>query len=214
MPLRRAAAAVVLFAAASAAHAQIAINEGFDNVATLAASGWIRANASATPGTTPGWVQGDQTIFAAQAGAPQSYVSANYNNAAAGGTLASWLISPTFSTQNAGYVSFYTRADILPNLVDQLAWGFSHGGSSFADFTIGSAHTIGGDWSQVRIDFGPQGAGTFGRFAIVYTGSADLANYVGVDTFTVAVPEPETWALMLAGLAGLGVLKRRRAIRR
>jgi len=27
------------------------------------------------------------------------------------------------------------------------------------------------------------------------------------------VPEPETWALMLAGLAGLAVLKRRRATR-
>ena len=33
------------------------------------------------------------------------------------------------------------------------------------------------------------------------------------EAFAVAVPEPETWALMLAGLAGLGVLKRRRAVR-
>lgn len=49
----------------------------------------------------------------------------------------------------------------------------------------------------------------------VYAGHAELANYVGVDTFAItAVPEPETWALLLAGIAGLGALKRRRAARR
>lgn len=213
MSLRRAAAAVVLFAAATAAHAQFVINEGFNNVATLAGSGWILANASAPLGSTPGWYQGDQTIFTSQAGAPQAYIAANYNNAAPGGTLANWLISPTFSTQDPGRVSFWVRADVLPEFADQLAWGFSKGGSSFADFAIGATHTIGADWAQVNINFAAQGVGSTGRFAIVYTGPADMANYVGVDTFAVAVPEPETWALMLAGLAGLGVLKRRRAVR-
>ena len=214
MSLRRAAAAVVLFAAATAAHAQFVINEGFNNVATLAGSGWILSNASAPPGSVAGWFQGDQTIFTSQAGAPQAYVAANFNNAAAGGTLANWLISPTFSTQDAGVVSFYVRADLVPDFSDKLKWGFSKGGSSFADFALGSEHTIGADWTQVLVSFAAQGAGSIGRFAIVYTGLADPANYVGVDTFAVAVPEPETWALMLAGLAGLGVLKRRRAVRR
>ena len=214
MSLRRAAAAVALFAAATAAHAQFVINEGFNNVATLAGSGWILANASVPPGSVAGWFQGDQTIFTSQAGAPQAYVAANFNNAAPGGALHNWLISPTFSTQDAGSVSFYVRADIVPEFSDQLAWGFSHGGSSFADFTLGAPHTISGDWTQVQVNFAAQGVGSAGRFAIVYTGPGDLANYVGVDTFTVAVPEPETWALMLAGLAGLGVLKRRRAVRR
>ena len=213
MPLRRAAAAVVLFAAATAAHAQFVINEGFNNVATLAGSGWILTNASVPLGST-GWFQCDQTQFTSQAGAPQAYLAANFNNAAAGGTLANWLISPTFSTQIPGFVSFYVRADIVPEFSDQLRWGFSNGGSSFADFALGASHTIVGDWTQVQVSFGAQGVGSTGRFAIVYTGPADLANYVGVDTFAVAVPEPETWALLLAGLAGLGVLKRRRAVRR
>jgi hypothetical protein len=212
MSLRRAAAAVALFAAASAAHAQFVINEGFDNVASLTSRGWVVTNASSPLGST-GWFQGDQTIFTSQAGAPQAYIAANFNNAAAGGTLANWLISPTFSTQDAGFVSFHARADILPEFMDQLAWGFSKGGTSFADFTLGAPHTIGGAWTQFQINFAAQGAGSTGRFAIVYTGPGDLANYVGVDTFAVAVPEPETWALMLAGLAGLAVLKRRRATR-
>jgi hypothetical protein len=212
MSLRRAAAAVALFAAASAAHAQFVINEGFDNVASLTSRGWVVTNASSPLGST-GWFQGDQTIFTSQAGAPQAYIAANFNNAAAGGTLANWLISPTFSTQDAGFVSFHARADILPEFMDQLAWGFSKGGTSFADFTLGAPHTIGGAWTQFQINFAAQGAGSTGRFAIVYTGPGDLANYVGVDTFAVAVPEPETWTLMLAGLAGLAVLKRRRATR-
>ena len=211
MSLRRAATAVVLLAAATAAHAQFVINEGFNNVATLAGNGWVLANASVPMGSTPGWYQGDQTIFTSQAGPASAYIAANYNNAAPGGTLANCFISPSFSTQDPGFVSFYVRADILPNFTDQLAWGFSHGGASFADFTIGAPHTIGGDWTQFQINFAAQGVGSRGRFAIVYTGPADLANYVGVDTFAVAVPEPETWALLLAGLAGLGVLKRRRA---
>ena len=212
MLLRRAAAAVALFAAASAAQAQFVINEGFDNVASLTSRGWVVTNASSPLGST-GWFQGDQTIFTSQAGAPQAYIAANFNNAAAGGTLANWLISPTFSTQDAGFVSFHARADILPEFMDQLAWGFSKGGTSFADFTLGAPHTIGGAWTQFQINFAAQGAGSTGRFAIVYTGPGDLANYVGVDTFAVAVPEPETWTLMLAGLAGLAVLKRRRATR-
>lgn len=214
MSLRRAAAAVALFAAATAAQAQFVINEGFDDVAGLSSRGWILSNASTPPGSVAGWFQGDQTIFTSQAGAPQAYIAANYNNAAPRGTLANWLISPTFSTQDAGSVSFYVRADLIPEFKDQLAWGFSKGGASFADFSLGGLHTIGGDWTQVLINFAAQGAGSTGRFAIVYTGAADLANYVGIDTFAVAVPEPETWALMIAGLAGLGVLKRRRAVRR
>ena len=213
MSLRRAAAAVALFAVATAAHAQFVINEGFNNVGTLAGSGWVLANASTPPGSVAGWFQGDQNIFASQAGAPQAYIAANFNNAAPGGALHNWLISPTFSTQDAGSVSFYVRADVIPEFSDQLAWGFSHGGSSFADFTLGAPHSIGADWTQMQVSFAGQGVGSIGRFAIVYTGPADLANYVGVDTFAVAVPEPETWALMLAGLAGLGVLKRRRAVR-
>ena len=167
MSLRRAAAAVVFFSAATAAHAQFVINEGFNNVATLAGSGWILSNASAPLGTTPGWYQGDQTIFTSQAGAPQAYLAANYNNAAAGGTLANWLISPTFSTQDAGAVSFYVRADVASGFSDMLKWGFSKGGSSFADFALGSDHVIGADWTQVQVSFASQGAGSDRRHGCV-----------------------------------------------
>lgn len=216
MSLRRAAAAVVLFAAATAAQSQVVlVDEGFNNVATLPGSGWLLQNASAPTGTTPGWYQGDQTIFTSQAGAPEAYIAANFNNAAAGGALANWLISPVFSTELRGTVSFWAHADQLDGFADHLAWGFSSGGSSFADFVIGDTKTIGGDWTKFSVDFTGHGAGATGRFAIVYTGDADTSNYVGVDTFNVtAVPEPETWALFGLGLAALGAVSRRRVASR
>jgi hypothetical protein len=211
MSLRRAAAAVVLIAAATAAQSQIVINEGFNDVATLAGKGWLRVNAAAG-GTSAPWFQADPSLFfPAQAGPANSYVASNFNNAAVGGTLASWLITPTFSTAAAGYVDFYARAEIFDGFADQLAWGFSKGGSSLGDFTLGAAQTIGGDWTRFHLEFAAQGAGSTGRFAIVYTGPAETANYVGVDTLTVAVPEPETWAMLMVGLAGMGALARRRA---
>lgn len=141
-----------------------------------------------------------------------SYIAANFNNAAPGGTIANWLISPVFTTQAAGMVTLWARAVQEDDFVDHLRFGFSNGGSSFADFTLGAAQTIGGDWTQYTFSYAAHGVGATGRFAIVYSGEADLSDYVGVDSFnvTAAVPEPETWALFPLGLASLAVVTRRR----
>jgi len=54
--------------------------------------------------------------------------------------------------------------------------------------------------------------GSVGRFAIDYTGWANNANYVGIDTLAVTpVPEPSTWAMFGMGLVGLAAYSRRRA---
>ena len=67
--------------AASAALAQVTLTENFDNVATLPASGWVQSNNS-TPGGLTGWFQGTPGVsFAAAAGAPNSYIAANFDNA-------------------------------------------------------------------------------------------------------------------------------------
>lgn len=205
--LKPMALAAAFLVAGASAQASI-IDEGFESFASLAGAGWVILNESSPLGSTS-LTGGDPGIFAAQAGSAGSYVSGNYNNAAAGGTISSWLITPEFSTATDIVVSFYARADILAPYFDQIAFGFSSGGSSTIDFTLGAPVTLTGGWTQYSGTLLAQGAGTVGRFAIAYVGNADDANFIGIDTVAV-VPEPSTWLMFGAGLAGLASLNRRR----
>ena len=204
-------ATAITFAAVSAQAQTVLISEGFDNIGSLAGSGWVQTNLSTPIGST-NWFQGNSGVFASQAGAADSYIGANYLNGSDGGTLANWLISPTFSTGAAGTVSFYARS----GSTDQIAFGLSTGSSSTAAFTLGSAINLGTGWTQYTLGFAALGAGSLGRFAIEYTGPADAADYIGIDTFAVTtnattpVPEPSTYALMALGLAGVAAAARRR----
>ncbi|HBF50657.1 MAG TPA: hypothetical protein DDX04_10190 [Massilia sp.] len=198
---------------AASAQAGALINEGFDNVGDLAGKGWVIDNAGTPGGLTPAWYQGDQTIFPAQGGAAESYLASNYNNAPVGGELSSWLITPEFSTAMNVIVSFWLRADALAGYSDQIAFGFSNGSTSLTDFTLEPAFTVPtGEWTLYKAHIGPQGAGSTARFALQYTGAADAANYVGVDTLAVnAVPEPASMLILAGGLAALTAARRRRS---
>ncbi len=208
--LKTTAIALACLAAGASAQAITLIDEGFNSFAALSGAGWVLSNQSSPVGTT-GLYQGDGTLFAAQAGAADSYVAGNFNAAAAGGTLSAWLITPQFSTAADVTVTFYARADIIAPYFDQIAFGFSSGSSSSAAFTLGSATTLSGGWTQYTGTIAAQGAGSVGRFAIAYIGNADDANYIGIDSLTVnAVPEPSTWLMFGAGLASLAGLARRR----
>ncbi|ALT78661.1 choice-of-anchor J family PEP-CTERM protein [Paucibacter sp. KCTC 42545] len=211
---KKAMTALALSAAIASAHSEVLINEGFDNITTLASAGWILDNAS-TPVGTAGWGQGGVNLFDAHSGDVGSYISGNYNNAAAGGQISNWLITPTFSNATALQLSFYARADAGPGLADLISFGASTGGSNAADFSMGSVITVPtNDWTKYTITFAAHGAGSVARFAINYTGAADTANFVGIDTLSVnAVPEPSTWLMLAAGLGGLGLLRKRKAAR-
>jgi hypothetical protein len=79
-----------------------------------------------------------------------------------------------------------------------------------------SAPTVVGtaDWVKYSFQIAAQGTGTTARFAVNYVGSADTANYVGIDSVTVtAVPEPSSVLMLGAGLAGLAAWTRRRQAR-
>ena len=211
--LKSALVAAVVTVAAASAHADIVLlSEGFDNVAAL--TGWAQVNQSSPLGST-GWFQGDSTQFGSQSGSAESYIAANFNNAAIGGTISDWLITPTFSTANAGTVSFWARAVVddpfCPSCSDHIAYGFSNSSSAApSSFVVGSTVTVSGAWTKYSVNFAAQGMGSVARFGINYKGVADTSNYLGIDTLSVtAVPEPTTYALMGAGLFGL-VLARRR----
>lgn len=207
-------ALTVAAAFASSAQAQsVLISESFNNVSTLASSGWVLSNLSTAGGTT-GWFQGNPDIFAAQSGASTAYIAANFNNAPVGGTIANWLISPTFSTAVAGTVSFYVRAATDTGFFDSLAFGLGGSASSATtSFTnLISVSPVAGAWTRYTVSFAGQGAGAVGRFAFEYFGAADTSNYIGIDSFSVsAVPEPAAWLSLGLGLGALGLVARRKA---
>lgn len=208
--MKKALVALAFSGMALSAQAGALLSEGFDDVGGLAAKGWVLNNASTPAGMTPGWYQGDQSQFPALTGAAESYAAANYNNAAVGGNLANWLITPEFSTGvNGAIVSFWLRAGAADGFSDQVAFGFSNGSSALSDFALASPVTVGTDgWMRYETRVGASGSA---RFALQYTGAADFANYVGLDSLVVsAVPEPSTMMILFAGAMGLTMSRRRK----
>jgi hypothetical protein len=209
-----AGAAALFFVGCGSASSTTLISENFDNVGAL--TGWVMTNEGSNPvdGPSPtGWFQGNEGVMVSQAGAPNSYIASNFLTAEqnVGATLANWLISPKFSTSQAGTVSFWVRGDVFDPFVDHIAFGFNNSSSTASSsFTQMSAPidvtSAGSVWTQYTASFAAQGPASSTRFAIEYLGDADAANYIGIDTFSVvagieaAVPEPPTWAMMLLGL--------------
>jgi hypothetical protein len=209
--IKQALGALTLIGTMATANAGTLLQEDFNNVSGLAAAGWVFTNASANVGSAPTWFQGVPSIMTAQSGADYSYVAANYNSAS-DGAINNWLITPTFSVQNAGSVSFFARADLFDGFSDQIAFGMSDGSAALGAFTLSAAFTVpGSEWTRYVLDFAGMGAGAVARFGIQYGGSYEGSNFVGVDSLLVTtVPEPATGLMFGAGLLGLMAMRRRR----
>jgi hypothetical protein len=205
--------AIAALALGSAASAAPILTENFNNVGAL--PGWLLLNQSVPPGT--GWFQGNGGVFPAHAGAADAYIAADFLSALNGtGTIDNWLISPVLNFAGLAQLSFFTRSQTLPGFNDTLEVRYHSGVSGNpADFTtvlavIGGANPYPGAWQQFTAAL--TGAGS-GRFAFRYVGDAATANYIGIDTVSLAtvaqVPEPSTIALLALGLAALARTRRK-----
>jgi len=180
------------------------IVEGFDDITTLAASGWSMQNLSSPIGITD-WFQGNPLAVPSYNGAADSYIGANFNNCAGTGTISNWLFTPNRTLNNGDAISFFTRSsgdDIWP---DRLQVRMSLNGSStnagatansVGDFTtllldinptlITGVYPI--DWQQYTITLSGLPGPTSGRLAFRYfvtNGGPNGANsdYIGIDQF-------------------------------
>jgi hypothetical protein len=219
----------VLFA--SPASADSILVENFDNVAALGAAGWVLTNHSSPIGST-GWFQGNPAVFPSHQGAANAYIAANFLNAAVGGNISNWLLSPTLALNNGDTISFYTRSDGI--FADRLELRFSTSGASanvgatdvsVGDFTnllltINPALAPNGyptGWTQFSATVSGLGGSAIGRYGFRYfvPDTNINANYIGIDTLQVnsVIPEPAMLPILSLGLAALAWACRARARR-
>ncbi len=128
------------------------LTENFDNIATLGPAGWAIFQNSQPLGAT-GWFQGDSSVFPSQAGAPNAYISADFDNTVGpGGTISNWLITPVLTLHNGDVLSFYTRTVTVPEFPDRLEVRMSTNGASI---DVGTTATSVGDFTTVLLTINP-----------------------------------------------------------
>ncbi len=226
MTIKQLLAGVALLSAGAGAHAVTVLSEGFDNVTTLPAAGWVQTNNSAAP-VGNSWFQGNSGIFSASSGAPDSYIAANYlSTGSASGAISNWLFTPVLTLDGTSELSFVVR-NAGDGYLDRLEVRLSTSGGST---DVGSTTTSVGDFSTLIGVYQASNASPWigltyplyslttpvtGRLAFRYVvGSvATAGNYIGIDDVVVtsAVPEPASYVLMALGVAGL-MLRRRASV--
>ncbi|NVD72558.1 hypothetical protein HUX88_18695 [Duganella sp. BJB1802] len=193
------------------------LNEGFNDVGTLAANGWVFVNNSSPPGSTA-WFQGVPTVFPAATGAADSYIAANLNNATFGGAISNWLLTPQLAVSNGESLNFSLRL-LGEGFLDTVEVYLSTNGAStsLGGFNLLGAFDSATDtgWLDRSLLVGGLAAPATGRFAFRYVVDDTRVNgdYIGIDNVSVnaaAIPTPGTVALVVLGLCALAGVSRKR----
>jgi hypothetical protein len=180
------------------------LEEEFDDITTLAGAGYTFVNASDVIGTTD-WAQGITAVFESQAGAPDAYLSANFNNTA-GSVISNWMVTPQLNLENGDEITFWTRTVTGSTFPDRLEVRLSPDGTT----TAPASPTDEGSYTELLLEINPNlDAGGYPdvwtEFTVVVsglTGAVDTnvafryfvtdagptganSNFIGIDTLSI-----------------------------
>lgn len=200
---------ISLIFAAFSTNAQVLLSNSFDDITTLAPTGWTLLNRSTAVGTTT-WFQGNATVFPSYSGATTSYIGANFNATTGTNTISNWLITPSQTLQNGDVISFYTRTGTGSTFPDRLELRLSTAGAFSADpattTTVGDYTTLAlsvnpaltaGEYPEIWTQFSYTVTGLTGqvdcriafRYFVTNGGpSGANSNFIGIDDFAVTRP--------------------------
>lgn len=207
---------VLAVAAGCSAVAAPLLSEGFEDVAGLPGQGWVFLNQS-TPSGSTGWFQGVPALFPAAAGPADSYIAANLNNAAFGGMVSNWLLTPQLQLANGEWFSFSLRL-LGEGVLDRVEVYLGSNGASTDvghDFTLLAAYASDRDtgWQPYSLLLDGLAAPVNGRLAFRYVidDTSRNGDYIAIDSVSVtAIPEPATVALVCLGAIALHAVRRPR----
>ena len=217
-------AAGLLAASSSAIAARVVLTENFDGPGIPATFVVVNNSTGAgSVGTSPGWFQGNPAVFTAQAGAANSYISANFATATPGGNIRDWLLLPAQTYYAGDILSFFSRTEIGGGpFNDRLQVRYSTNGASttIADFLANSIlldinGALNGSYPESWAQFLVTLPAFTGRLAFFYNVTDTNLNgdVVGIDTLAItsSVPEPATPLTMALGFGALALVLRRRS---
>lgn len=165
--------------------------ESFDDVSTLAGSGWVLQNNSSPVGSAATWLQGGATLFNAYNGASTAYIQASQDNAAAGGDISNWLITPNRTFRNGDVLTYYTRSATAAS--DRLEVRLSTNGAST---NVGSTAAGVGDFNTLLAAVNPTMVSfgyptTWTQYTVTLSGlPAPTSGRIGFRYFVNAAQQP------------------------